>query len=139
MRFDHVAVLVPDLDAACAFARDTLGLGAPVREFTAPEHGLAGAFFAFAGGGQLEVFTLDGATAGRLPDGAPGVLDHVAVQVDDLEGERDRLAATGVSFTGPQRPDAVTEPVELGPARHLWTDPVTSGGVRVQLIERPAP
>ena len=39
MRFDHVGVLVGDLDGACAFARDALGLGEPVAEFRADEYG----------------------------------------------------------------------------------------------------
>ena len=32
MRFDHGGVLVGDLEAAKAFARDVLGLGEPERE-----------------------------------------------------------------------------------------------------------
>ena len=132
MRFDHVGVLVGDLEAAKTFARDVLGLGEPEREFEAPEHGLAGAFFAL-GTGELEVFTL---AEGRAPDG-PATIDHVAVRVDDLDVERPRLEAEGVRFTGPAQPDTAPEPVELRGVRHLWTDPATSGGYRLQLIEKP--
>ena len=67
MTFDHVGVLVADLEQAKAFARDVLGLGDPAAEFEAPEHGLAGAFFGL-GTGRLELFTLE--TGGdRLPAG----------------------------------------------------------------------
>ena len=45
MRFDHVGVLVDDLEAAKAFARDVLGLGEPAREVDLPDAGLAAAFF----------------------------------------------------------------------------------------------
>jgi catechol 2,3-dioxygenase-like lactoylglutathione lyase family enzyme len=137
MRFDHVGVLVADLETAKAFARDVLGLGEPAREFTAPEHGLAGAFFAI-GTGELEVFTLENAREGRLPEGRLASLDHVAVRVDDLDAERERLGAQGVRFTGPAQPQEVAEPVELRGVRHLWTDPASSGGYRLQLIEKPA-
>lgn len=129
MRFDHVGVLVDDLESAKTFARDVLGLGDPAREFEAPFHGLAGAFFGL-GDGELEVFTLS-------QPRAPGI-DHVAVRVDDLDAERERLAAHGVRFTGPMLPDHVDEPIDLRGARHLWTDPETSGGFRVQLIEKAA-
>ena len=134
MRFDHVGVLVEDLEQAKAFARDVLGLGAPEREFEAPEHGLAGAFFSL-GQGELELFTLDNARDARLPEGAPARIDHVAVRVDDLDAERARLGEGGVRFTGPALPAEVAEPVELRGVRHLWTDPQTSGGYRLQLIE----
>jgi catechol 2,3-dioxygenase-like lactoylglutathione lyase family enzyme len=134
MQFDHVGVLVSDLEAAKTFARDVLGLGDPVAEFEAAEHGgLAGSFFSL-GEGRLELFKLD--TPGeRLPDGAQARIDHVAVRVEDLDAERDRLAAGGVTFTGPSTPDPVTDPIELRGARHLWTDPATSGGYSLQLIE----
>ena len=136
MRFDHVGVLVGDLEAAKAFARDVLGLGDPAREFEAPDHGLAGAFFSL-GQGELEVFTLENSGDGRLPAGQIASIDHVAVRVDDLDAERSRLGDQGVRFTGPARPEEVAEPVELRGVRHLWTDPDSSGGYRVQLIEKP--
>ena len=135
MRIDHVGVLVSDLQAAKAFARDVLALGQPAAEFEAPEHGLAGAFFGM-GDARLEVFTIAGAAGGRLPAGATASVDHIAVRVDDIDSERRRLAAQGVRFTGPDGVASVDEPVELRGAGHLWTGPATSGGYRLQLIER---
>jgi len=136
MRFDHVGVLVGDLDAAKTFARDVLGLGEPEREFEAPEHGLSGAFFAL-GTGELELFTLADGGAERLPEGQLASIDHVAVRVDDLDAERARLGEGGVRFTGPSLPDEVAEPIDLRGVRHLWTAPESSGGYRLQLIEKP--
>ena len=133
MRFDHVGVLVAELDAARAFARDVLGLGDPLADFEAPEHGLRGAFFAL-GGGRLEVLRFE--TPGdRLPAGETARIDHVAVQVDDLDAEAERLAAHGVEFQGPLDPAPVDAPVLMRGRRHLWTRPETSGGIRVQLVE----
>jgi catechol 2,3-dioxygenase-like lactoylglutathione lyase family enzyme len=135
MLFDHVGVLVSDLEAAKTFARDVLGLGEPAAEFEAGEHGLAGAFFGL-GEGRLELFTLK-EPGDRLPHGAQARIDHVAVRVDDLDAECDRLAEKGVTFTGPSTTDRITDPVELRGARHLWTAPETSGGFMLQLIEPP--
>jgi catechol 2,3-dioxygenase-like lactoylglutathione lyase family enzyme len=135
MTFDHVGVLVADLEQAKAFARDVLGLGDPAAEFEAPEHGLAGAFFGL-GTGRLELFTLE--TAGdRLPPGRQAAVDHVAVRVKDLDAEQDRLAERGVTFTGPATPEPVDAPIELRGSRHLWTAPETSGGYMLQIIEDP--
>ncbi len=130
MRFHHVGVLVEDFEAGKTFARDILGLGEPQAAFEADEIGLAGAFFGM-GDGLLEIFTI---AEGRSPDG-PGTIDHIAVTVDDLDAEQERLAAQGVRFTGPTTADEITEPFELRGNRHLWTDPATSGGVRYQLVQ----
>src|SRR3954471_24548301 len=111
MRFDHVGVLVADLEAAKAFARDVLGLGEPAAEFTAPEHGLAGAFFGL-GAGRLELFTLE-EPGDRLPSGPLAAVHHVAVKVPTLDAEQERLAGEGVTFTGPSTSDEVSEPIGL--------------------------
>jgi catechol 2,3-dioxygenase-like lactoylglutathione lyase family enzyme len=133
MRFDHVGVVVEDLEAACAFARDVLGLGAPATEFRVDEFGLTAAFFGL-GSGRLELVRFD-AAGERLPPGEPVRLDHIAVEVDDLEAEVARLGAQGVRFQEPVRPVEVAAPVEMRGRRHLWTVPATSGGVMWQLTE----
>jgi catechol 2,3-dioxygenase-like lactoylglutathione lyase family enzyme len=135
MRFDHVGILVRDLDAVKAFASDVLGLGAPLREFDSPEMGLRGAFFEL-GGAQLEVFNLD-EPGERLPEGVPARVDHFAVRVGDLDAEQRRLAAEGVGFQGPASPAPVDAPVDIRGVRNLWSRPATSAGVIVQLIEDP--
>ncbi len=134
MNIDHLGILVGDLEQAKAFAHDVLALGEPVAEFEAPDHGLAGAFFGI-GGARLELFTLAGAGEDRRAEGAAGRLDHVALQVGDLDAERERLSAHGVRFTGPDGVAHIDEPITLRGSRHLWTDPATSGGYRLQLIE----
>ena len=134
MTFDHVGVLVADLVMAKAFARDVLALGDPANAFEAPEHGLSGAFYALGSGGRLEVLHLD-EPGDRLKPGEPARIDHVAVLVDDLDAEMARLAAEGVTFQGPQKPDPIDAPVELRGRRHLWTQPATSLFM-LQLIER---
>ena len=137
MRFDHIGVLVADLDGARDFARDVLGLGEPVSEFRADEHGLSGVFFGL-GAGRLEMLRFD-EPGDRLPSGETTRIDHVAVEVDDLDAEVERLSAHGVKFQGPLDPTPVDAPIELRGRRHLWTVPETSGGFMLQLIEAQSP
>jgi catechol 2,3-dioxygenase-like lactoylglutathione lyase family enzyme len=133
MRFDHIGVLTSDLDAACSFARDVLGLGDPVADFRADEYGLTGVFFGL-GAGRLEMLRFD-EPGDRLPSGQTTRIDHIAVEVDDLDAEVERLAKQGVEFQGPLDPAPVDSPIELRGRRHLWTRPQTSGGFMLQLIE----
>jgi catechol 2,3-dioxygenase-like lactoylglutathione lyase family enzyme len=132
MRFDHVGVIVNDLDAACAFARDVLGLGEP-EEVRVDEYGLSAAFFPL-GAGRLELFRFD-ESGEWLEPGENVRIDHIAVQVDDLGAEAERLGTQGVRFQGPRDPDEVREPVEMRGRRHLWTQPETAGGFMMQLTE----
>lgn len=136
MRFDHVGVVVDDLQAACAFARDVLELGEPATEVRVDDFGLTAAFFAMGAGG-LELVRFD-EPGDRLPAGQPARLDHVAVEVDDLDATAERLRARGVRFQGPVKPDEVAEAVDMRERRHLWTVPETSGGFMLQLTEAQA-
>jgi catechol 2,3-dioxygenase-like lactoylglutathione lyase family enzyme len=133
MRFDHIGVLVADLDAAHTFVRDVLGLGDPVAEFRADEYGLSGQFFDLVTG-RLEILRFD-EPGDRLPPGETTRIDHIAVEVDDLDAEVARLSQHGVEFQGPLDPAPVDAPIELRGRRHLWTRPDTSGGLMIQLIE----
>ena len=133
MRFDHVGILVDDLEAAVAFARDVLQLGEP-DEIRADEHCLTAAFFPL-GTGRLELLRFE-EPGDRLPKGVHVSLDHVAVEVDDLDAEAERLSGHGVRFQGPRLPDEVGSPLEMRGRRHLWTKPETAGGWMLQLTER---
>src|SRR3954454_7508374 len=133
MRFDHIGVLVADLDAARTFARDVLALGEPISEFRAEEHGLSGMFFGL-GAGKLEMLRFD-EPGDRLPAGQTTRIDHIAVEVDDLDAEAARLAGHGVRFQGPLDPTPIEVPIDLRGRRHLWTKPETSGVFLIQLID----
>ncbi len=54
-----------------------------------------------------------------------------------MAGLRTCGSITGVRFTRPTTAEAVESPIELRGARHLWTDPATSGGYRLQLVQPP--
>jgi catechol 2,3-dioxygenase-like lactoylglutathione lyase family enzyme len=135
--FDHVGFLVRDLDAALEQARVLFAL--PVaRTVELPQFGITAAFLG-EGSGTLEIFTI---AEGELIDARLGSderrIDHVAFRVDDLDGLAAMLRAGGARFSGPDRRGEISEPLELGGARHLWTVPQSTAGLAVQLTELPA-
>jgi catechol 2,3-dioxygenase-like lactoylglutathione lyase family enzyme len=71
------------------------------------------------------------ARARRLPDGADAVIEHIAIEVDDLEAVHGTLTERGVDVSWP--------PFPSGDAMMIWTDAATSGGVQYQFLRRPAP
>jgi hypothetical protein len=73
----------------------------------------------------------DEARARRLPEGADAVIEHIAIEVDDLEAVHRTLTGRGVDVTWP--------PFPSGDAMMIWTDAATSGGVQYQFLRRPAP
>ena len=70
MRFDHVGILVDDLESAVAFATEVLQLGEPT-EVRVDDYGLSAAFFPL-GAGRLELLRFDEQPAERLPAGPAG-------------------------------------------------------------------
>jgi hypothetical protein len=56
--------------------------------------------------------------------------------VADIDAVAAAMGAAGVRFTTPDRRESLSEPVELGGIRHLWTVPDTSCGQSLQLLQR---
>jgi catechol 2,3-dioxygenase-like lactoylglutathione lyase family enzyme len=135
--FDHIGYIVRDFDAAVAESREVYGL--PVaRTLELPQYAITAAFLG-EGSGTLEIFTI---ADPELLDPRLGAderrIDHVAFRVDDLDALAATLRATGARFSGPDRRGEISEPLELGGARHLWTVPQSTAGLAIQLIEPPA-
>ena len=112
---DHVGYLVRDLDAAVE--RRTRQFGVEVtREVDRPQWALFGYYV-----GQFEIFTF---TDPELLDARLGAdderFDHIAWQVDDLGAAMARFP--GARWTGPDLRETVTEPFDLGAAKHIWTE-----------------
>ncbi len=104
-RLNHVAVAVPDLDAAAARYRDALG--ATVSDPQAlPEHGVTVVFVELD---NTKVELLE-----PLGDGSPiaafleknpaGGMHHVCYEVADIGAARDRLLADGSRVLGDGEP-----------------------------------
>jgi methylmalonyl-CoA/ethylmalonyl-CoA epimerase len=96
VRIDHVGFATDD-PAGLAGLMTDLGLGL-TDEGTADEYGVACEFWCDPKGTALELVSPtreDSAIAGRLSSSGPG-LYHLALEVDDLESEMDRLRGAGL-------------------------------------------
>jgi methylmalonyl-CoA/ethylmalonyl-CoA epimerase len=104
-RLNHVAIAVPDLAAARALYRDTLGaeVSEPVPQ---PEHGVTTVFVTLANT-KIELLGALGADspiAGFLGRNPAGGIHHVCYEVADIRAARDRLKAAGARVLGDGEP-----------------------------------
>ena len=125
-RIDHVGVVVRDMEPAQRFAREVLGLDLKLEPPPTPNRT---AFLAWEGDpARVELVQLaDAAERDRRLGEAEGRLDHVAVEVEDVEAAVAELKRHGVEFT-------TEEPVAVRNIRTVWTRPETSGGVMWQVF-----
>ncbi len=104
-RLNHVALAVPDLAAASAVYRETLG--AKVGEPQAlPEHGVT-VVFIDAGNTKIELLEPLGEGSPIKPflDKNPsGGMHHLCYEVDDILAARDRLTTSGARVLGDGNP-----------------------------------
>jgi methylmalonyl-CoA/ethylmalonyl-CoA epimerase len=104
-RLNHVAIAVPDLAAAAALYRDTLGakVGAPQDE---PDHGVTVVFIELPNT-KIELLAPLGEgspIAGFLEKNAVGGIHHICYEVEDIRAARDRLKAGGARVLGSGEP-----------------------------------
>jgi methylmalonyl-CoA/ethylmalonyl-CoA epimerase len=104
-RLNHVAIAVPDLAAASAVYRDTLGakLTAPQ---ALPEHGVT-VVFIDTGNTKVELLEPLGENspiAVFLEKNPAGGMHHLCYEVDDILAARDRLMAAGARVLGDGNP-----------------------------------
>ena len=104
-RLNHVAIAVPDLAAASALYRGTLG--ATVSEpLDLPEHGVTTVFVTLQNT-KLELLHPLGEgspIAGFLAKSPAGGIHHLCYEVDDIHAARDRLVAEGARVLGDGEP-----------------------------------
>lgn len=104
-RLNHVAIAVPDLDAACAQYRDALGarVGAPQDE---PDHGVRVVFVELPNTKIEFLHPLGDKSpiAGFLEKNPAGGIHHICYEVDDIIEARDRLTETGARVLGSGEP-----------------------------------
>jgi methylmalonyl-CoA/ethylmalonyl-CoA epimerase len=104
-RLNHVAIAVPDLDAACAQYRDALGasVGAPQDE---PDHGVRVVFVDLPNTKIefLHPLGADSPIAGFLEKNPAGGIHHVCYEVEDILAARDRLVEQGARVLGNGEP-----------------------------------
>ena len=104
-RLNHVAIAVPDLTAAAAQYRDTLGatVNPPQEE---PEHGVTVVFIDLPNT-KIELLHPLGEgspIAGFLEKNPSGGIHHICYEVEDILAARDTLKAAGARVLGSGEP-----------------------------------
>jgi len=127
-RIDHIGVVVDNLAEARRWLTEVFGL--PLRRSVELSEGrIRGEFYA-CGDVDIEVLEIGDPEARRRRLGTGNArIEHIAVEVDNLNTALARLASFGVRTTSP-------EPRRVGNRLNMWTVEETSGGISYQLIER---
>jgi methylmalonyl-CoA/ethylmalonyl-CoA epimerase len=104
-RLNHVAIVVPDLEAGAALYRDTLGatVSAPRAE---PEHGVTVVFVELPNTKVelLEPLGENSPVRAFLERNPAGGIHHLCYEVADIIAARDRLSAAGARVLGNGEP-----------------------------------
>ena len=104
-RLNHVAIAVPDLAAATAQYRDTLGVevGSPQDE---PDHGVTVVFIDLPNTKIELLYPLgeNSPISAFLERNPSGGIHHVCYEVDDIMKARDHLKAQGARVLGDGEP-----------------------------------
>jgi methylmalonyl-CoA/ethylmalonyl-CoA epimerase len=127
-KIDHVAVCVPDVEAALATYRSVFGLEASVRE--ASDALATEAALLPIGDSNLELVSPrgKGTLSAFLEKRGPG-LHHIALEVEGLDAALAFLKAAGVPL--------IDETPRVGARGHriAFLHPKATGGVLVELVE----
>jgi len=104
-RLNHVAIAVPDLAAASALYKNSLGakVSAPVPQ---PAHGVTVVFVELPNAKIELLHPLgdDSPVASFLQRNASGGIHHICFEVEDIYAARDRLKAAGARVLGDGEP-----------------------------------
>ena len=104
-RLNHVAIAVPDLEAAAAQYANTLGakVGPPQDE---PDHGVTVVFVELPNTKIEFLYPLgeNSPIAGFLEKNPAGGIHHVCYEVEDILAARDKLKADGARVLGDGEP-----------------------------------
>ena len=114
-RLNHVGVATPDIEAAIAFWRDTMGAISITEPFDMPEQGVRVCFVDTPDGGtQVELLAPLDATSpitAFLARNPLGGQHHLAFEVPDIATARAEFEALGKRILGPTRIGAHGTPI----------------------------
>ena len=104
-RLNHVAIAVPDLEAATATYRDTLGADVSAPQ-DVPEHGVTVVFINLPNTKMELLHPLgeNSPIAKFLEKNPSGGIHHVCYEVDDILAARDQLKEKGARVLGDGEP-----------------------------------
>lgn len=130
-RLDHVGVVVDDLTAARSFLEKVLGMELAIAR-SLPSVKIETAHLAYGSGPQIELVELgDEEMRQRRLGDAQARIEHIAIEVDDVEAARDELRRQGIEMQSER-------PLLNGPTRSFFTRPETSRGIAFQFFDRQA-
>ena len=111
-RLNHVAIAVPDLGAATALYRDTLGASVSV-PVDLPEHGVTMVFVELPNTKieLLGALGMDSPILKFLERNPQGGIHHLCYEVDDIASAQARMVANGARVLGEPRIGAHGKPV----------------------------
>src|SRR5580658_4014994 len=104
-KLNHVAIVVPDLAAAAALYRDTLGARV-LPPHALPEHGVT-AVFVELGNTRIELLEPlgdDSPVRSFLQRNPTGGMHHLCYEVGDIRAAREQLRAAGARVLGNGEP-----------------------------------
>jgi len=134
-RLNHVGVAVPDIEAAIAFWRDTMGATIITEPFDMPAQGVRVCFVDTPNAGtQIELLAplgADSPIAAFLERNPLGGQHHVAFEVPDIAAARAEFEAMGKRVLGPTRIGAHGTPV-------FFVHPKDMAGVLTEIMETPS-
>lgn len=130
MKIDHLGIAVQNLDESIQFYCDTLGL--PLKGIEAVESQKIRVAFLPVGESKFELLepTDPESPIAKFIDKKGAGIQHVALRVEDIEAEIERLKAAGVQFIG----DKPT--IGAGGAKIIFIHPKSTNGVLLELCEK---
>jgi methylmalonyl-CoA/ethylmalonyl-CoA epimerase len=131
VKINHVAIVVPDVEAALRFWRDALGL--PLAHTEDNEAEAVKIAFLPVGEGEIELIAPTTADSGvaRYLAKTGGGLHHICVEVEDIDASLKQIAANGAELINAEartRPDGT---------RYAFVHPKSTGGVLLELYQLP--
>ena len=133
-RLNHVGVAVPDLDAARAFWRETMGASEVGEPFDMSEQGVRVCFVDTPNGGtQVELLaplSPESPVSGFLAKNPAGGQHHLCFEVPDIAIARSEVEGMGKRILGPTRIGAHGTPI-------FFVHPKDMGGILTEIMETP--
>ena len=133
-RLNHVGVAIPDMDAAIALYRATLGASEISEPFDMPEQGVKVCFVDTPDGGtQVELLaplSIDSPVAGFLAKNPLGGQHHLCFEVPDIQAARAEFEGQGKRILGPTRLGAHGTPI-------FFVHPKDMNGILTEIMESP--